>query len=180
MKKFNVTVLHEVWAAARTLAIVEIPDYYQIPISALAAIKSNLGEHINNAVGDMNGRCLVVPHDSTTFKQDYITKIREQVVSAGLRLIDAEPFPDPLVTLDSIRGCDCVLGFNSPYLQLASMMTPGSTVIEIQKPDSVSRAVLLAAGLGMKVHVFVEKDGEIDIEAMKKLVAAIPKSKTPS
>jgi hypothetical protein len=174
MKRFNVAVLHEVWAVAQELTFVEVPDAYQIPISAISTMKKHLDSPTEASRQIGEGKCLLVPHNAREkVVSDAIARIR----GAGMKIVEGEPFTDPLVTVDLLKGFPCAMGFSNKYLQLAALMQPGSTVIEIQKPDVISKAVLAAAGLGMKVHVFVEKDGVVDVDGIQKVIAAATQSK---
>jgi hypothetical protein len=169
IKKFNISILHEVWAVAQQLTFTEVPDAYQIPISAIATLKSYIDEPNEDIQRLGVEKCLLVPHNG---KERLVSEVVAKLRFAGAKLFEGEPFIDPLVTIELLKAFQCSIGFSNRYLQLAAFMKSGSTVIEIQRPDVVSKAVLVAAGLGMKVHVFVDNDGVVDVEGLKKVLDA--------
>jgi hypothetical protein len=59
-----------------------------------------------------------------------------------------------------------LIGFENEHLALAAFVSPGSLVVEIQKPEYVSRSALVSAGMGMNTHVVIEKDGVIDVNQL--------------
>lgn len=77
--------------------------------------------------------------------------------------------------ISAFANSQIAVGFGGDQLGLAAFMRDGSTVIEIQRDDVVSRSALLAQAMGLRVHVIAVKDviGEDVIQTINSIVADI-------
>jgi hypothetical protein len=100
-----------------------------------------------------------VPHSSPAFR---VAALREGRVAVD----EPEPFPDPLVAFEAMCHAECVIGFESRDLGFVALMTLGTLVVEVQRPDYMSQTALFAAAIRITTFVFVCSPDAVDLDGL--------------
>jgi hypothetical protein len=159
-------VLHGNWGIGEEVRLPEIPPFEAVSPSLVLKMKERLLPlYLEKNMSEKE--CLLVSNNDRALR---VAETVGRLRAGRAAVIEQEMFSDPLVVLEGMTEFGCVLGFQNKMLGLAAFMKKGSLVIEIQKPDFFSRSAILAAAVGMEVHVFIEKDGQIDMPELVKLL----------
>ena len=140
---------------AEEIIIPKLSNNADVPQASDEILSDALNSNIQQA--EFATALIMRDGDPALRRREYVTK---KLADSSNKFIVMDKKWTLLEQIAAISNSLVAVGFGGDQLNLAMFMKKGSVVIEVQRDNVISRPVLIARALGLRVHVIAIRDGD--------------------